>query len=55
MIALSPKCYTTFNGEQTITTKIKGCSKKRNKFTKNDYIKCIESNEIIIEDGAFFG
>ena len=54
MIALSPKCYTTFNGEQTITTKIKGCSKKRNKFTKNDYIKCIESNEIIPGSNANF-
>lgn len=46
MIALSPKCYTTFNGEQTITTKMKGCSKKRNSFTKDSYADCVNDGTI---------
>ena len=46
MIALSPKCYTTFNGEKTITTKMKGCSKKRNNFSKDEYKECINNSKL---------
>ena len=38
MIALAPKCYTIWNGENEIKAmKLKGVSLKKNKLTKEDY------------------
>ena len=47
MIALTPKCYTIFNSDQSVKAlKLKGVSLKKNHIEYSDYRSVIENNSV---------
>ena len=45
-VALSPKCYTIWSNENTISLKLKGVSLKKNNIVSNDYLDILQNRNI---------